>query len=484
MDKETSYALFKQGLDAWNNWAYAISKERPKCGTKSSEWKDWEARATADFQDTVFDKSADFSGFDFPAKVIFDRARFSRKALFKNVNFQGSVSFDEAEFQGIAFFSESKFEDEASFYQTVFRGMASFDKAKFAGDAWFFRSDFESTATFFEADFGQFAWFDSVNFNDIVFFNGAKFKHKTWFSGAKFKDESWFIETSFNGATSFVSTIFNGNASFLLSTFSGDVDFSQSIFENRATFSRIYCQSDVNFSGIQSRSLFLVVHANFLRVPNFAQASFVEPPPLHSTKIEPSRSRSLSQFIKKVWKGEHGHEARWRTLKRLALQAHDHIREQKYHAQEIRTRRGTTDRIWEASYLFGIFYQIFSNFGQSIARPLWSWLFGVILSAIGYCHLHHYHATGRFWPVPWFETPIEIWTVALGLALHRGLLALSNLGNRLPDYHSVLYDVGSRWGQASFSPSGEAFLGQVQVLFSTAMIFLFLLALRNRFRMK
>ena len=484
MDKEKSFALFKQGLGAWNEWASAISKERPEGGSKSSEWKDWEARATADFQGVVFGESVDFSGFEFPARVVFDRARFARKGIFKNVNFQDSVSFDEANFQDIVLFDESKFENEASFYQTVFRGKASFDKAVFAGDAWFSRSAFVSRATFDGARFDQDAWFDSVIFNHIVSFNRAAFKHKTWFSEAKFEDESLFRMTSYYGATSFVSAAFKGNTSFSFSTFSGDVDFSQSIFENRATFARIYCQYDANFSGIQSRSLFLVVHAKFLRVPNLAQASFVEPPPLHSIQIEPSRSRSLSQFIKKAWKGEQGQEARWRTLKRLALQAHDHIREQKYHAQEIRTRRGTTDRIWQAPYWFGIFFQIFSDFGQSIARPLWSWFFGIILSAIGYCHLHHYHATGTSWPVRWFETPSEIWTAALGLALHRGLPAVSSLGNRLPDYHAVLYDVGSKWSQASFSPSGEALLAQVQVLFSTAMIFLFLLALRNRFRMK
>ena len=483
MNKEESYALFNQGLDAWNKWAYAISNERPEGDTKSSAWKDWEARATADFQDAVFSEPVDFSGFVFPARVIFDRARFDRRALLKNVNFQGSVSFDEADFQSIAFFDESKFGNEASFHQTNFRGMASFSKARFAGDAWFHRSGFESRATFNEASFDQDAWFDSVEFNHIVLFSEAKFKHKTWFSGAKFKDESWFIETSFNGTTSFVAATFNGNASFLLSTFSGDVDFSQSTFENGAKFTGVNCHLDVDFSGTKSRSLFRI-YAKFIRVPNFSQASFIEPPPLHNIRIEPSHSRSLSQFIKKAWKGEQGQEARWRILKRLALQAHDHIREQEYHAQEIRTRRGTTDRIWEVPYWLGVFYQIFSNFGQSIARPLWSWLFGIILSAIGYCHLHHYHATGTSWPVRWFETPIEIWTAALGLALHRGLPAVSSLGNRLPDYHSVLYDVGPRWGQASFSPSGEALLGQIQVLFSTAMIFLFLLALRNRFRMK
>ena len=484
MDKAESYALFQQGLYEWDKWASVLSKERPVDGTESSEWKDWEARATADFQDVTFSKSVDFSSFEFPAKVVFKGVKFKGEALFRNVPFGGSVLFEETNFGGIASFDGSLFGGEVFFKETDFRGAASFHRANFSGDTWFLGSDFKSKAKFSEASFRQDARFDSVDFNQSALFDRAAFQQKARFLETKFEAESLFPNTSFDGPTSFVSAAFKGNTSFSSSRFYDQVDFSLSIFKNRATFDKICCKSDVDFSGIQSEALFRVAGARFLRVPNFDQASFSEPPPLHSIQIEQNHSWILPQFIRIVWKGEQGQEARWRTLKRLALQAHDYIREQEFHANEIRMRRGTTDQFWKVSYLFGILYEFFSNFGQSIARPLWWWAFGVILSAIGYSHLYYYHATGKFWPVRWFETPIEIWTAAFGLALHRGFPAVSGLGNRLPDYHSVLYNVGSRCGQASVSPSLEAVLGQIQILFSTAMIFLFLLALRNRFRMK
>ena len=480
MNKTESYALFKSGQCKWNEWASNISKDCPVGGTESSAWKDWEARAVANFQGVTFSELVDFSGFEFPAEVSFKGAKFKSGVFFEHAKFHGIVSFDESQFGNEAPESLAK----VSFKGANFKGDALFRKTNFLCASWFFYSDFESRVDFSEAIFHQDARFYRLKFNQHVSFSRATFKKIAQFWKIRLEDESSFTKASFHGLTWFISSAFKGNTSFSSSTFHGNADFRQCTFENGATFANIDCKSDVDFSGIQSRSLFQLNHAKFLSVPEFDQANFMEPPRLHRIQIKLNHGRSVLQFIKKFWKGEQGQEARWRTLKRLALQAHDYIREQEFHANEIRMRRGTTDQFWKVSYLFGILYELFSNFGQSIARPLCLWAFGIILSAVGYRNLYYYQATGKFWQFSWLETPIEIWTAALGLALHRGLPAVSGLGNRLPDYHSVLYNVGSRYGQASLSPSFEALLGQVQVLFSTAMIFLFLLALRNRFRMK
>ncbi len=74
--------------------------------------------------------------------------------------------------------------------------------------------------------------------------------------------------------------------------------------------------------------------------------------------------------------------ARWRALKRLAIQGHDTERELEFHARELRSQRFTEDwplplafwrgRAWAGlfRFWFGYFYQWFSDFGRSLARPL------------------------------------------------------------------------------------------------------------------
>ena len=533
MNVEESRTLLKKGRAAWNAWADEISSKRPVNGVDDGCWNEWLDQATVDFRSISFDVTADFSEFKFPGNVKLDKAIFRQTACFNRAVFEGEVSLDESRFIGrasfqksnfksdaifdntsfgdVVQFDEAKFEQGASFFNTSFEQYTSFYNAKFKKDVWFVESNFKSKTRFNNGNLQGNAWFNNVKFEQEVSFCNARFKQEAsfynarfeqdvsfiessftavarfndalfggnvWFKEATFQRVSSFYQTTFSGVAWFSSARFNGDVSFATANFSRQVDFSGSTFGDSANFLETRFQGDVNFSAIQSRSKFTIDSAVFeWGVPDFVQANFTESPRLDHIE----NSQDLWHVSKK---NDPNQEARWRALRRLALQSQDHIREQSFYGREIQARRGTTDRVLQASYWFGICYQIFSNFGQSITRPLCWWLSGIILSTVGYCHLHHYDATGRFWPIRCFEAPAEIWAAAFGLALHRGLPALSSLGNRLADYHSVLYNVGPKWGQASLSPSGEAFLGQAQVVFSTAMLFLFLLALRNRFRMK
>jgi hypothetical protein len=85
--------------------------------------------------------------------------------------------------------------------------------------------------------------------------------------------------------------------------------------------------------------------------------------------------------------------ARFRALKRLAIQGHDTERELEFHARELQAQRFTEDwpvpfrlfkgkrwlpiaflhvRAWAGffRFLFGILYAFFSDYGRSLARPL------------------------------------------------------------------------------------------------------------------
>ncbi len=87
-------------------------------------------------------------------------------------------------------------------------------------------------------------------------------------------------------------------------------------------------------------------------------------------------------------------QARWRALKRLAIQGQDTDRELQFFAGEIRSARFAGDwpmpwPVWKASawggflrFWAGILYQGFSNFGRSLIRPFLAWALCIAVFAI------------------------------------------------------------------------------------------------------
>jgi len=65
--------------------------------------------------------------------------------------------------------------------------------------------------------------------------------------------------------------------------------------------------------------------------------------------------------------------AKFRELKRFAIQGEDHRSELQFHAHEIRTARFVTDWFHHPRFWFGVGYELISNFGRSIIRPLLAW---------------------------------------------------------------------------------------------------------------
>ena len=137
-------------------------------------------------------------------------------------------------------------------------------------------------------------------------------------------------------------------------------------------------------------------------MPDFIQAKFSEAPRFDNLYIRPAFVEPGGfwvlphQDVKKQIDANPDLQnvpARWRALKRLAIQGHDHIREQEFFANEIRSAQFVTDwpygegwpRFW-----FGKLYQWFSDFGRSIVRPLAWW---AAIAAICFCiYLDEYRA--------------------------------------------------------------------------------------------
>jgi hypothetical protein len=241
----------------------------------------------------------------------------------------------------------------------------------------------------------------------------------------------------------------------------------------------------------------------FNSVPNFAQAHFEEAPRLDDLKLSKSARRTSSIHS----------SARWRELKRLAIQAHDHEREQMFFAEEIKSLRGVkhfrwpdlcnirkNESLWPSGtrYWIGIFYQILSDFGRSMLLPLAWWAGTTIFFTCFYLdyHLESSHPPGTIseWAIgvkmkPAFaelsclnEQTSNPLAAAAYLAIHNGLV-FSGLGrsSKLEQSYACLYGESS---SSPLIPDTIAFMSVLQTLLSAVLIFLLLLAVRNQFRIR
>ena len=322
----------------------------------------------------------------------------------------------------------------------------------------------------------------------------STFAEHTFESNAKFRSFQFPADVKFHAAT------FSGDAQFHAATFSGDAWFTQSEFEGPAYFIDSTFGAEASFRAAAVGSIFSLADATFSRVPDFTQASFSESPRLDDLHIEPRGFRlPILDGVKASFKGNkelRERAARWLKLRGLAKDQHDHTLEQQFFRQELLARRWVIDKFWYPSFFFSVFYQLCSDFGRSLFRPFLWWLASIPVFAGLYLGQHPSLTTwyaGFFAPTAHscVKGSSEPWISALLLSSHKALVALSGAGEKLSHMYACLY--GAR-GQASGGelaakfqpviPDAVTIIGMVQVLYSVPLIFLFLLAVRNHFRIK
>lgn len=504
MNKEESIKLYDQGKEAWNSWATQMLEKRKSLeeaglwdsSTDDRNWdtetRDWHDQSSADFSDYQFDKDVDFSGCVFPGDAEFIGATFSGGAGFREATFSGGTGFREATFSDGAWFDKANFSHEAVFREAAFSGGAWFRGATFSGGAVFRRTTFSGGAVF-----------DKATFSDETVFSGATFS-----------------SVGFRAAT------FSGVARFHMATFSGVSSFEQTEFSN-----------EVTFNAIEVERAFSLANAKFRYVPDFVQAHFAEAPRLDEVMIEPrgfwfpfkrsvKRNGKADDAAKSPYsetsdktpqsKPTKEKSARWRALKRLAIQGHDHSREQEFFKRELLARRGVEDKRWHLAYWFGWAYQIFADFGRSMLRPIF-WF----LTSTGLFTLLHFLQYVKIPKQPgeaaadvsffgWVVQKVWAWRptatedapltcivgpehpgwAAFMLSVRKAFLFLGGGSTeKLNQIYACLYGVSTNQAlnPGSYTPNipNVVFgLELLQQLISAILIFLILLAIRNHFRIK
>ncbi len=433
MNKEETLALYAQGKETWNAWANDLLARRED----SEAWKD---AAEADFRSYAF-QEAHFSEFIFPGNALFDGATFKGPAVFGGVTFKGTAKFEKARFTGIAIFSGATFESAAEFFEATFEAIALVGAL---------RTETEET----------------VSVKNFVPDGAARFIGDAHFWKVTFKGLAEFEKVIFKRTARFASSIFESEAMFEKATFEKDAKFGASIFEGGVSFNDTSFRAEAEFHAVRGNSIFTIAKVEFHEVPNFEQATFVQAPRLDNVKIEAQLSRwdKIKTFFTK---GDLEKEGRWRALRRLAEQGKDYLSERRFFKEEVIARRGVTDKWGSTPFWFGVFYQLVSNFGLSLSRPLIAWF----MVFLGFAWAYAYGSGGPWWP-------------AFLLSLHKSLPALSSFSSGLPGLYARLYGVASCDSLRPIIPDSVIVLGIMQTLFSAVMIFLFLLAVRNHFRIK
>ncbi|HBU99066.1 pentapeptide repeat-containing protein [Thalassospira lucentensis] len=531
--------LLKRGKDAWNTWAeHEISKTSDKipCIEFRSQNQDLRKITTSDFNGfkfpcpiffnkIKFSRNVRFSECEFQEDLNFLHCRFEKSSLFSGTEFRGlffddvtfcgetdlsSVDFYEnteilnTTFESEVVFSHSTFHKELNLYKTNFnqtvlfhkttfkksvtfranfKGYTSFHQAAFCKESDFSTSIFDTTIIFDESQFIENVTFSQSHFKSFIYFQGTEFHKEAKFTKSIIKGQLSFKPKIVKQQVSFSGASFSEHADFSGTQFDGDVIFTDTHFEKSALFSNCYFQKEAIFLRTVFAGYTSFENSSFSdqTCPNFRSTVFLETrsPELYGTSIKYQVSEECPcHKILNICKYDDGYE-RYRILKKMAAQNHNHDDEVYYFSLEMKAKRHHLHKYTDLSKFvvlaFNHAYGALSDFGQSIVRPLTGLLLTALFFAYSYSGLLAQNWLERLLLVAKFES--AIWTaVAINLFPFAGQVSIGRdvakkqlcpTESATPDCMATLYKISTCEGVLAF-------------------IFLFLigLALRNIARIK
>lgn len=473
MNRQEALELYEQGPDEWNAWADRMLLEKRELQQRG-RWTDapehrwnedtriWHQRARADFAGHVFDESANFTLVRFPADAVFESAEFRAPAIFHGGQFLG----------------------HANFIGATFRTVSNFARARFRDDANFSKATFAEHASFLSTEFHRPVLFNHVTFKADIDFSHTQFQSDATFLKAKFHQWSVFHKVAFSGKAVFQEALFAQHARIDQTEFSEIASFNQSVFHGPFFLTDTSFPKGATFATMRAKAL-LSFRVRFGQLPIFSAAHFDEPPQFDELDLDPDRLNRSTEHVPRSILPAH-----WRTLRRLATQGHDHEHELQFFKGEITARRGTMDTPFSVRFWAGWLYELLSDFGLSLTRPLiWLvlsvWLFAGVYSTLSPVLSGATHALGA----ACISGSGSLSTAALLLSVHKAF-PFAGIGSsgKLDELYACLYGVSpanpSPTILAPRIPDSVAVLGVLQFFLSAVLVFLLVLAIRNWFRLR
>ena len=243
--------------------------------------------------------------------------------------------------------------------------------------------------------------------------------------------------------------------------------FVQSSFFKSFNMQRAQVDGTASFAGCE-----------FAQIPDFRDAKFDRPPEVANMVVPgPVMHGGRLPGLKRLFKTAFNPNdvLKFRKLKAMALEANDHEKDGEFFAKDMLAKRGHETDTFGALFFNSIYWGL-SNFGQSFTRPL----AGLLINFFCFALLNIAYliqATGN-WDHWWFGAE---------LALRNGLSILGTLFRFAvrPEGHEGWF-IGAYDDAIQAGASGDVlvYIGIFEQLFSSVLLFLFLLALRNKFRLK
>ena len=329
-------------------------------------------------------------------------------------------------FHNDVFFKDGVFANRSYFVDGLFTGRASFWRADFVDDAVFLNSEFRDYASFRNCSFRSEARFDCVSGEPLPsslheaiagevrpahFFgrlnmsgdDGLKFGSDANFSGVKFQDEADFHGRQFCGKANFSRASFGGLPNFHECKLPADADFTEANFSARG--------------GSSNPGVHLWYRSRRRLARSWGYVRGAVRPECGST--------SDDKFDAEL-------ENAYRTLRKMSRD-HGHFdRELKFAAYENDARSRRHDipfsdvlAIWS--------FKAFSDYSQSLWRPLFAWLiggFGLILlgwiierllgmQPVAFPAFFHLVAAKFFPPAGWSKAELDTLPISIApLFLH------------------------------------------------------------------
>ena len=503
----------RKAMEADGRWA-AEKDWRGSLEPENAETRAWMEKAAADFsrclflvrggegtQETAGEHSKEDGSGEPPVKSI---QLEGNGADFSGFVFPGTATFESATFSGYATFESATFSGDARFASTTFAGNATFASATF------------ESATFESATFSGRARFESATFTGPASFESATFTGNANFKSATFNGNARFESATFTGPASFDSATFSGDASFKSTTFSGNARFESATFTGNARFESARFRSEANFIAINSQRAFRLIDARFQwRVPDFLSAKFAEPVLLDNVQL--AAGIEPGGLLRSIFGGlllwitggfDAALSAKYRALKRLAIQSDDHRNEQIFFRGELRGRRYNEDKPWHPAFWVGILYEVASDFGRSILRPILLLFALSLVSSWFYLGRHTLadvspraqlqarflsHLPDRTGALFAAAQPAQALSCKQGkgdpaaaavlLAIRQSSVIGALDSSKNAQIYTCLYGTDGD-PKAPVVPGAVVLWGIGQTLLSAALWFLFLLALRNQFKIK
>lgn len=288
----------------------------------------------ANYSSAKFGPGANFCRAAFFGITKFDHAIFEDGADFITATFFQSTSFKQAEFRGFADFNDAEFVALARFENTTFKKKANFQVTRFDEDA----------------DFNHAIFIRSAQFDQAVFSN-VIFRDTEWQAGVSFKDAKVAGTPEFEGAMLHEDSTFDGADFTCL-----EIDINQAKESFRASIQLAFITGLTGWSTDGWLSMILLtlfLSATFVAIICFIFAGGE----LGDGKLE----RLTRAF---------------RTLSRLCDNVRNRQDAAKFHQLELKAQRLRFGKSWHERLInkpieraFSCTYEVVAGYGESIIRP-------------------------------------------------------------------------------------------------------------------